>query len=352
MQEAQSIIGKRKERWRKLHDPKSGQRRVFMIYCSEDQWPASPPPYPEYTAGRAESAIETCRLQKKRIEWLDDDSIPFVNVYAPTHVFASAFGCELVINESSGRWIKHRITKASEVSALKVPDLSHPVLAALFEIAEEARRQLGPDTLLKLPDIQSPMDIAAQIWEKTEFYYGIADAPEAVKELASKCRELLTAFGDEWFRRFGTEFIAHYPDYYMPRGLTLSEDEIGTVSTEMFDEFFKPHLEALAKHFGGLGMHCCAHARHQWPNLRKLPGLKVLNLTQPSDVTADAYRFFEKDFIHVHDIFPVDKGYLEWFDKEVPNARIVVRPYVKTRVEAIELAGRMRDWARKESNAQ
>ena len=316
-----------------------------MVYCSEDQWPASPPPYPEHKAGRADSAIEAYRVHQARMTWLDDDALPFVNVYAPTHVFASAFGCELVATEGGGTWIKPLITKPAEVAALKVPDLSHPVLAALFYIAEEARRRLGPDVLLKLPDIQSPMDIAAQIWEKTEFYYGIADAPEAVKELATKCRELLTAFGNEWVRRFGPEFIAHYPDYYMPRGWTLSEDEIGTVSREMFKEFFEPHLTALAGHFGGLGIHCCAHARHQWENLRTLPGLVALNLTQPPKVTADGYRFFARDCIHVHDNFPVDSGYLEWFDNEVPDARIVVRPYVKTRREAVEIASRMREWA-------
>lgn len=345
MSAVEAAIRVRKERWRRLHDPGSGRRRVFMIYGGDDELPASSSPDPRRKVSRADVEIEACLRQQKRMEWLDDDSLPFVNVSAPTYVFAAAFGCEVFTPEGAGTWIRPLVTKGSQVSSLKVPDLSHPVLAALFDLAEEARRRLGPGVMLKIPDIQSPMDIAAQIWEKTEFYYGFADAPEAVKELASKCRALLTAFADEWFRRFGPEFISHYPDYYMPRGLTLSEDEIGAVSAGMFEQFFEPHLVALAGHFGGLGIHCCAHARHQWENLRRLPGLVALNLTQPSDVTAAAYRYFARDCIHVHDIFPVDTGYLEWFDNEVPDARIVVRPYVKTRREAVELAGRMREWA-------
>jgi len=67
----------------------------------------------------------------------------------------------------------------------------------------------------------------------------VHDTPEAVKELADKCRQLLTVFCDEWFGRYGRDFIAHYPAYYMPTGLTLSEDEIGSVNPQMAEEFFR-----------------------------------------------------------------------------------------------------------------
>ncbi len=101
-------------------------------------------------------------------------------------------------------------------------------------------------TRFRMPDIQSPMDIAALIWVKSDFYIAMIEEPEAVRELAEKVRCLLTAFLDEWFRRYGTGYVAHFPTYWMEGGLTLSEDEVGAVNPAMFDTFFLPELEAHA----------------------------------------------------------------------------------------------------------
>jgi hypothetical protein len=51
--------------------------------------------------------------------------------------------------------------------------------------------------------------------------------------LAVKVRALLVAFFDEWFKRYGTTFVAHYPDYVMHGGLTLSVDEVGAIGVGM-----------------------------------------------------------------------------------------------------------------------
>ena len=87
------------------------------------------------------------------------------------------------------------------------------------------------------------------------------ESPQAVKELADKVKQLLTAFLDEWFRRYGREHIAHHPDYFMDGGWTVSEDEAGVVNQEMFAEFFLPELNALSDRYGGIGIHCCANSR-------------------------------------------------------------------------------------------
>src|SRR6516165_3048398 len=101
--------------------------------------------------------------------------------------------------------------EASQVAGVRMPDLGVRPLSDLFEIADELRRRGGPEALMKVVDIQSPMDIAALIWDKNAFYVALRETPEAVVELAAKVRELLTTFLDEWFRRYGSEFIAHYP---------------------------------------------------------------------------------------------------------------------------------------------
>lgn len=83
-------------------------------------------------------------------------------------------------------------------------------------------------------------------------------------------------------------FIAHFPDYYMPHGLTLSADEVGGVSPAMFERFFLPELSSLSRRYTALGVHCCANARHQWEGFKRIPNLAMLNLVQPLDVLTDA----------------------------------------------------------------
>ena len=155
------------------------------------------------------------------------------------------------------------------------------------DIADELRRRAGPDALMRLIDVQSPMDIAALVWDKNTFYAALIESPAAVKELAGRVKELLVAFLDRWFARYGGAFMAHYPQYYMSRGLTLSEDEVGAVSPEMFDALFLPELADLSARYDGLGMHCCANARHQWEGFKRIPDLRLLNLVQPMEVCAE-----------------------------------------------------------------
>jgi len=66
-----------------------------------------------------------------------------------------------------------------------------------------------------------------------------------------------------WFARYGHAFVAHYPDYFMPFGMTLSEDNIGSVGPELFESMFLPELNTLSRHYGAIGIHFCTHAHHQ-----------------------------------------------------------------------------------------
>ena len=82
---------------------------------------------------------------------------------------------------------------------------------------------------------------------------------------------------------------AAFSPYVMHGGLTLSVGEVGAVSEEMFREFFRPELVELGRQFGGLGIHCCADARHQWRNFRDLPGLRLINHNVPPTRRAGEY---------------------------------------------------------------
>lgn len=292
-------IRRRKARWCRFLDPRAPSSHMLLVR-QDTGLPARPLPHPDRLADRIEWAWMKYQQQLEMVGWLDDDAIPYLDPYSGTEIFAASFGCRVHRPDDSNPFALPLIQGASDISSLAVPDITAEPLAQLFEIADELRRRAGPDVVMRLPDIQSPMDIAALIWEKSSFYIAAIESPEAVRELAAKVRQLLTAFIDEWFTRYGREFVAHYPDYYMPAGITLSEDEIGAVNPEMFEALFLPELVELSRRYGGLGMHCCADARHQWDGWAKIPDLRLLNIAHKPHVVEEAYTFFADRVPQMH----------------------------------------------------
>ena len=228
------------------------------------------------------------------------------------------------------------IHNAAEAKALRVPSLDAPALRRVFEMADELTHRAGPGALVRLIDMQCPLDVAAMIWDKIDFYQALIKSPEIVSELVEKITTLQFTFLDEWYRRYGQGFIAHYPDYYMPKGVALSVDEIGAVSGKM------PHLNRFSERYGGLGIHCCANARHQWENIKKLTGLRLLNICNQRKMVREAYPFFA-DFVAQwnYDQSSIPLSALEWL-KEIPlKAHIVFDISAGTKEEALKISEQM-----------
>lgn len=332
-------MDERVQRWRTfLDDPEAGH--LFIITYEPDVL-AAPWPRPELKQERIAWAWQQYERSLARLAWLRDDSLPYLSVRTGTEIFAEAFGCPVQYPDDNMPFALPLIHSASEVASLRVPELSSSSVAYLFEIADALIERAGPEALLQIVDLQSPMDIAALIWDKGTFYPALLEAPEAVRELADKVRQFLIAFLDTWFERYGKAFIAHYPDYYMPEGITLSEDEIGAVGSRVFERLFLPELGELSERYGGLGLHCCAHARHQWDGLKRIPGLRLINFVQPTEVLQKAYTAFA-EVPQMHSW--CGEGDPWTWPKDYPTgSRVVIQARAQHRDEALYLSEKL--WA-------
>jgi len=237
-------------------------------------WPENREKRRAWLLGNYEDAL-------RQSEWLDDDALPHFHTITGTEIFAEAFGCAVHRPEDNMPFALPFVKSWRDAEKVNKPALFDTPLAAQFDLFDALRRAAGPDALLRLPDIQSPMDITALIWDKSDLFTAMLDAPEAVLTLCRKVEELLAEFLGEWFSRYGAKYIAHFPHYYMEGGVTLSEDEIGSVSPELYGVFFGRELAALSERFGGIGIHCCANSKHQWEHLAGVPGLQLINLHLP-----------------------------------------------------------------------
>lgn len=323
-------------RWADFMRPDGPPGCLYLIQYDLDP-PDRPHPWPSKAAGRVEWAWRKYEARLERMEWLADDSLAYLDMLTGTEIFAEALGCAVYRPEDEMPAARPLVTTPAEADRVRVPELSGSTLAYLFDMADELFARTGGEALVRLPDIQSPMDIAALVWEKSSFYRAMAEAPEAVEALAWKVHELLTAFLDEWFARYGQPYVAHHPDYYMADGMTLSEDEIGVVSPADFERFFLPHLTALSSRYGGMGIHCCAHARHQWAGLKRVPELRLLNLEAPGNAQVEAYEFFGPEVVHMH--ANTETGPPEtWVGQHAEGIRLILRVPARDREEALRLA--------------
>jgi len=290
--------GDRVAAWADLYGRR--RRETLLVHLwGDDSPPDRPLPNPDRMEDRFAWSLAAWRRQAGMMEWLDDDALPFLDPYTGTEIFAEAFGCPVRRPENHMPFALPRIRDSAGLRSLRRPRAGDPPLAALFEMADRLRAA-APGALMRLPDIQSPFGIAALVWEKAGFLAALHEEPEAAEDLVAMAEELLTEFLDLWFARYGSAFIAHFPVYYMPRGVTLSEDEAGAISPEMFRRFAAPSLDRLSARYGALGIHCCANARHQWQNIKDLRGLAVLNLVQPDAEIVRAVEFFGDACCHLH----------------------------------------------------
>lgn len=321
--------------------PQHSEQYVFLIHYNDFSFPDPTLLWPSKKEERIEWAWKTYKRQMEQAEWLSDDMVPSLNVATGTEIFAEALGCKVYRPEDNMPFALPMITNPKEAAKLKSPELEESSLMLLFDIADELKRRAGDGAILKLVDIQSPMDIVAQIWDKADLFISMIEEPELVKETAGKVRKLFFSFVDEWFSRYGREFIAHYPYYYMPQGMTLSEDEVGSVSTDMFEEFFLDELNEISARYGGLGMHCCADARHQWDNFKKIDDLRLLNLVQPDGLVREAYTYFGPHVAHMHS--PTGTGRSDLMTGHMPNdlpegVKVVIQVDAETEEEALRLS--------------
>jgi len=227
-------------------------------------------------------ALRNYEAMVARHEALDDDSVPYVRIQTGTEVFAAAFGCSVhIYRDAPGSPLcaLPLVTTAQEADRLEMPDLSARPLDRIFEFARLLREQVGPDVPIGGVDIQSPFDIAALVWRKQDLMVAMIEEPEAVKRLVAKCERLLELFLSEFKRQFPNCNLCHCPTAWAPPDLEcwLSEDEAGSMSGAMFEQFCAPSLTGLSQAFGGLFIHCCADADHQYSRFARLPNLRGLN---------------------------------------------------------------------------
>jgi hypothetical protein len=330
----------RMNKWLRFYERSHSVKTITLVDFDIDHRPY---PNPDNLEKRLDWAETVYRTQMERLSVVDDDRIPFAHLYTGTELFAEAFGCKVHRPLDDMPFALPCIESASEIKNLRLPDVHSSTLSRAFEFAHLVKQRTGPEAPMSMPDIQSPLDVASLIMDKTEFFALMLEDPPAVRELISLAEQLICNFLDEWFAEFGDDYIAHYPEYYMHGGLTLSEDEVGVISPQLFEEYCLEPLNRLSERYGGIGIHCCANSQHQWENFRKIHGLKIINIVQSAQVTKASFTSFS-DICCQFPGWCGDGSPSESWLKPIPqDAHMVLHYRATTVADAVETAKKLRE---------
>jgi hypothetical protein len=294
-------------------------------------------------------------LEQAKYTLLDiDDGIPVARADLGTTLFPSFLGLKVHIEPDVHPWLaEHR--SLADYAALR--DVASTVAAGetgALRTAAEFYRLLGARVassgapLPYLPDNQGIFDIG-HIVVGTDFFYGLADDPDAV-HAAQRNSLALYEWGTRYFKRLageepGSMLHGHgmssgvwFPDI----GARVSEDSCTLISRRDIEEFCVPYLERAASDFGGLFLHFCG--RHE-DFLRLACGsawARTLNLGNPELYDLDeVFRLCgERGTVYFGHLDPApgedDEAYLERLAEAAGRSRaglILVAPPVPDAAE-------------------
>ena len=227
-------------------------------------------------------AVENYRRKLDLLAAVPHDDVPTCDLATGTQIYAAAFGCPVHRYADNNPFALPLVHTAEEADRVEEPDIwRSPSLYRVFELAGAVQRELGPDVPLGPPDKQTGFDTACLVWEKTGIYTAmlVEEEKEAVKRLTAKCSRLLVRFIRELRKEFPTMSMRGCPGVWTPPDMApwYSNDECGAFGPGQFEEFCLPELVELSETFGGLGMHCCADAEHQFELFKRIPGFYAMN---------------------------------------------------------------------------
>ncbi len=299
--------------------------------------------------GWVEWVVENFRRQVAFHETLDDHSVPCARLSTGTHIYAAAFGCDVHCATNDNAFATPLLSSAREADQLQTPDIwNSPGLNRIFELAHAVEKKLGKEVALGPPDMQSGFDTAALIWHKEDLYCAMLDPQQkpAVKRLVRKCAALFNAFLLAFRKEFPQCNPCHCPRVWAPpeMGPWVSNDECGAFGVEHFEEYCLPELVDLSETFGGIGMHCCADAEHQFESFQKIPRFYAFNRVKAKRGYLPLLEHFQGVEAPVHVLANLD-------DKEVrgllagaaPGTRFIFNYYAEGASDARDWLDRMRN---------
>jgi hypothetical protein len=227
------------------------------------------------------------RFQEKAFEdhlsHVHDDTVPYFMPWYGTGVLSSSFGCRVSWPErpdADPAVIEPIITSPKDAARLKPPkpekDGLMPRVLDTIDYANE-----HTDLPVGLTDMNSPLSTVAQLCGYENLFLWMHDEPQLVHDLI----DIVTNAFINWVK-VQKEHIGEPLDssnglqgVWSPKGVGVfvSDDDLVSISPEMYKRYVTKPYSRLLKEFGGGSIHFCGQGDRQAEVVVGIQGVRVVN---------------------------------------------------------------------------
>jgi uroporphyrinogen-III decarboxylase len=247
-------------------------------------------PWDKYLKNKELSLQIKLNAIKEHLENIDDDYLPYIDSFTGTPLIASAFGGKVKFFSDKDPWIEDRIIKDyKDIDKLKKPNARNSeFLKMTLEYIDYWKKETKDIIPISLPDIQGPLSVAIDLMGAQLFYLGLYDAPSKIHNLLQIISELLIDYLKIVIKKVKNEDgIFDWTGILFPNGkgcARISEDNLISLSSDMYIEFLKPYNEQILKEIGGGIIHWCGNGENNFGNVISLKGLTGIHNSSMGDL--------------------------------------------------------------------
>ena len=225
--------------------------------------------------------------KRVRAGFWDDTVLAIHPIGGATGWLTEVFGGETVWFAHRPPYPHHVIHETSQIDRLRPDFQASPIFQAGLEQMRFFRKVVGDRIPVGPPDLQSPIDVATMIFDYTQLIYAMVDEPAKVHALMRMITEAMIE-ACHVFAKETNDYALSAFNWWLPRGIFLSDDLQAVLNPDLYREFAVPYNEMLAREFGGLALHSCGRTRHNFENLATTQGLLGFNTHETLNEVAAA----------------------------------------------------------------
>ena len=227
---------------------------------------------------------------KDHLKKLDDDYIPYIDTFMGTPVSASSFDAKVRFFKDKDPWIIDRAIKSiKEIDKLKKPDTKKSGLTKIIlDFIDYWKIETNDKIPISIPDIQSPVSVGIDLMGAEKFYLGLLDDPNRIHKLLEIITEVIIDFLKILIPKVEHESgFFEWTGIYFPKNkgkVRISEDNLVSVSSNMYLEFMQPYHEMIFKETGGGIIHWCGDGSNNFSNILEIDNLTGVHNSSMGDL--------------------------------------------------------------------
>ena len=232
-----------------------------------------------------------CRDRKASLEWqlgalrksmeYPADMPNFLEPWYGIGTVASAFGIEYVWQPGQAPAMKPAFQSVEEALRYAPKPLAQtPIGSHTLALIDYFVNQTGGRLPMSLTDTQSPLNVAGNVVNMSQFFLEVYDRPERVAAFLLRIAALISQFSQVQAKAIGEAMVWPGHGYASSRcfaGLGVSDDNVLMISGPQYRDLVAPAMESLGQHFDGWAFHSCGDWSGKIETVKGIPGLRMVD---------------------------------------------------------------------------